>query len=103
MTEHVYPLRGALGIRDAAGLASDLRTALESSPSVLVDASGLASADLAIVQVLVAARRSAAESGGGLTVCAPPDGALAGLLAAAGFPASGDASPLPIVTDRSEA
>jgi anti-anti-sigma regulatory factor len=54
---------GVLSLRDAGDLRLSLLAALSGSSEVRVDVSGLVSADLTILQVLVAARRSALAAG----------------------------------------
>ena len=82
---HQVPLRGALGLRDAPELAVMLGAALETHAAVTLDAGELAEADVSILQVIVAARHTAAAAGKALRLKAPADGALLGLLVRAGF------------------
>ena len=81
----MVPLRGTLGLRDAAELAATLETAIAGHPSTTIDAASLAGADFSILQVLAAARRSADAAGRTLRLKAPQGGALAQLLIRAGF------------------
>jgi anti-anti-sigma regulatory factor len=82
---HQVPLRGTLGLRDAPELAATLRAAIDSHASVTLDASELAEADISILQVLVAAHKSAEAAGKALRLGAPADGPFALLLERAGF------------------
>jgi anti-anti-sigma regulatory factor len=82
---HTVELQGSLSVRDAAGLAATLTAALEAHPAVAVSTAAVTDADVSILQVLVAAHKSAARTGRGLTLKAPADGALRRTLVAAGF------------------
>jgi anti-anti-sigma regulatory factor len=84
---HAVALHGTLGLREAAGLTEQLAEALAAHARVVVDATALDGADIALVQVLAAARRTAADAGRSLRLVAPPGGILAQLLARAGLAA----------------
>jgi anti-anti-sigma regulatory factor len=90
VTSHTVELSGTLGVRDAALLALRLAAAIEAHPSVTVSAAALEGLDIAIVQVLVAARKSAARAGRQLTIVPGP--ALVRTLVKAGF-LTADGSP----------
>jgi anti-anti-sigma regulatory factor len=62
-----------------------LLAALSAGVAVVVDARGLAGADLAIVQLLAAAHKSAARQGVPLRLLAGADGALRAALVRLGF------------------
>ncbi|HVW93343.1 MAG TPA: STAS domain-containing protein [Devosia sp.] len=89
-TSHIIELRGNLGVRDAARLAQALLQALERYAAVTVDAGALESADISILQVLAAARKSAAKAGRPLALTSGE--ALTRTLIKAGFLAA-DGSP----------
>jgi anti-anti-sigma regulatory factor len=72
----VVSLVGDLGLREASEVRGRLLAALSAGVAVVVDARGLAGADLAIVQLLVAAHKSAARQGVPLRLLAGANGAL---------------------------
>lgn len=86
-TQHVS-LRGNLGLRDVGRLAEDLGRAFDAPGPVTIDCAGLTEIDLSVVQLLIAARRTAGLTGCALTLRHAPDGPLARLLKASGFLAS---------------
>lgn len=78
-------LSGAVGVRDIADLARQLRELLATPGPLLIDCTAVTEIDLSAVQVLVAAHRSALAGGRSLALRAPIDGPLCRLLKAAGF------------------
>jgi anti-anti-sigma regulatory factor len=80
-------LRGSLGLREAAGLATALLAAIEAHRSVTIATGELTEMDVSILQILVSAHKSAARAGKTLTIGTPPDGALHRTLVRAGFAA----------------
>ena len=72
----VLMLSGDLRLQDAPALMRDLGTGLTAS-DVEVDTGALASADAAIVLVLLSAFRTARLCGRKLTLGMPPEGAIA--------------------------
>jgi ABC-type transporter Mla MlaB component len=82
---HTVALSGDLGIRNVAELLTQLRTALSEHRSITLDCSGLTGADIATVQMLVAARKTAAAEGRALQLRYPPGVPLAALLTQIGF------------------
>jgi anti-anti-sigma regulatory factor len=80
-----FPLNGSLGLRDAARLSAELAEALARPGPLTIDCTALAGVDLAIVQLLVAAHKTAAAAGKPLALVSPPGGPLAALLRQAGF------------------
>ena len=78
-------LKGSLGLRDATRLAEDFERALAAPGPVLVDCAELTEIDLAIVQLLISAQRTAMAAGRSLTLRHPVDGPLERLLKAAGI------------------
>jgi ABC-type transporter Mla MlaB component len=80
-----FPLTGAVTVREVAHLAGTLQAALTASGSLLIDCTGLTEIDLAGVQLLVAAHKSARAAGTSLSLRTPPDGPLPTLLRQAGF------------------
>jgi anti-anti-sigma regulatory factor len=84
---HAVALHGTVGLRDAAGLTEKLAQALAAHDRVVIDATALEQADISLVQVLAAARKTAEGAGRSLRLVAPPGGVLAQLLARAGLAA----------------
>jgi anti-anti-sigma regulatory factor len=82
---HAVTLHGTIGLRDAAGLTEQLMQALAAHSRVVIDATKLEQADISLVQVLAAARRTADSAGRSLRVVAPPGGVLAELLVRVGL------------------
>lgn len=74
-----------LTIRAISGAHAQLCDALKSQSSIVVTVPPEASADLTFVQLMEAARRSAADAGGALTLAAPADGGLLETLRRGGF------------------
>lgn len=81
----VVLMSGMLDLRDAVDLHRLLQDSLSAHHAVRVDATDLAEADLSILQLLVAARKTAAATGRVLDIRAPEGGALRRLLAAHGL------------------
>lgn len=72
-------------------LAEDLKTAIAPDATVRLDLSGVASPDLSVIQLVQAARVSAAAAGCDFALSAPADATLHALLVRAAFlPASVD-------------
>ena len=78
-------LTGSLGLKDAVRLHAELLAALEASQSVVIDATGLREADISIVQLVIAAQKTASAAGKTLTLNAGKDGVLAQLLTKSGI------------------
>lgn len=79
MTIAQHELQGDLRAGDAEGLRRDLLAALEAG-DLRIETAGLKSADMAVVQVLLSARRMAVQAGRQLEIAVPGDGPLARLL-----------------------
>ena len=82
---HTLKISGDAGLRNVQDVAGLLRQALDSHSSITVATEDLTSIDVTILQLLVAARKSAQASGKILTLRAPPDGVLHRLLVQTGF------------------
>ena len=82
---HTLKISGDAGLRNVQDIAGLLRQALEKHSAITVVTDGLTSIDVTILQLLVAARKSALASGKTLTLRAPPDGVLHRLLIQTGF------------------
>jgi anti-anti-sigma regulatory factor len=78
-----------MGLREVAGLAAALTAALAAHPAVTLTAATLTEIDVSVLQVLVAARKSAVKAGKSLRFAAPPAGALRQTLVKAGFLGAG--------------
>lgn len=89
-TPFTVELRGNLGLRQAARLAEALTDAIAAHPAVVIAAGALEEADISILQVLLAARKTAAGAGKSLTL--EPSDSLLRILARAGF-LTADGSP----------
>jgi len=82
---HAVVLSGDLGIRTVAELLQQLRAALGEHRSVTLDCSAVTGADIAVVQLLAAARRTAAAEGRTLRLRYPPGAPLATVLTQVGL------------------
>jgi ABC-type transporter Mla MlaB component len=80
-----FALAGSPGVRDAARLAGELQQALSGPGPLAIDCTNLAEIDLSIVQLLVAAHKTAAASGKPLRLIASAGGPLPALLRQTGF------------------
>ena len=81
-------LSGSLGLKDVAGLRAELLAALEGHGAVTLDCSALTEADTTIVQLLVAAKKTANASGVALTLKAEKTGVLGQLFIKTGLMAA---------------
>lgn len=86
-------LTGTMALRDAAGLGTRLAAALSRHKTLTIDATGVAAADMAIVQLLIAARKSASTAGKPFELRIGRSGAMRDLFTKAGF-AAADGNPL---------
>ncbi len=85
ISDRAIELSGSLSIRDAAATLERLKAALAAATSLTIDCSALTGADLSIVQLLVAAKTSAAAEGKTLRLVAPAGSALHTLLQQSGL------------------
>jgi ABC-type transporter Mla MlaB component len=85
-------LDGVLTIRTTDEARARLTDALARAPTVSVDCSAATEVDVSLIQLLLAARRSAARNGGQLILAQPADGALLATLLRGGFIAAGGPS-----------
>jgi ABC-type transporter Mla MlaB component len=92
---HTLEISGHAGLRNVQDVASLLRQAMDNHSNITVATDGLNSIDVTILQLLVAARKSALESGKTLTLHAAPGGVLQSLLLQAGFVGSDGQSRTP--------
>ena len=84
-------LDGPATVRTAAALQASLRDAIRQHNHIEIDCTGVTEADLTLIQLLLAARKSAERDGKQLTLSAPADGTLREVLEIAGFLPTGDA------------
>ena len=87
-------LTGALALRDGAALSTRLSAALGQHKSLTIDATGVTAADMAIIQLLIATRKSASAAGKPFELKIGRTGAMRDLFIKAGF-AAADGNPLP--------
>lgn len=80
-----FALSGAIGLKNAPELVERLRAALDQSGALVIDADALESIDVAAIQLLVSAHKSAVAQGKSLSLRAAPAGALRATLLKAGF------------------
>ena len=78
-------LTGELTLRTVAAAHADLAAALEAHDEVTARVDAEATVDLAFVQLIESARRTAAEAGRGSALAAPAQGALLETLRRGGF------------------
>ncbi|MBF0563088.1 MAG: STAS domain-containing protein [Alphaproteobacteria bacterium] len=83
-------LSGRLTINEAETVRDDLLRGLAGCRRLTLDTAELDAVDVAGLQLLIAARRSAAQTGKSLRLAAEPEGALLAALIAAGFRVAGD-------------
>ncbi len=83
--DRVLVLKGAQTIRQAAQTREAILAALADSGDILLDCAGVEEADLSLVQIILAAQRSAASRSTRLALSEPPAGALRQALARGGF------------------
>ena len=81
----IVTLSGSLGLKDVTRLRAELLAAFEAGGDVSVDCTGLTDADVAVVQLLVAAKKTANANGVALAVKAGATGVLGQLLVKTGF------------------
>jgi len=98
MTEenpHTLKISGDAGLRNVQEIAALLRQALADHQTIAVATDELTSIDITILQVLLAARKSALAAGKTLSLCAAPHGAVHRLLVQTGFVAADGTSKTP--------
>ena len=93
---HTVDLSGNLALRDAAGVKAMLQAALKSHASVEIATKELSGIDVSILQVLLAAHKTAVAAGKSLTLQVIAAGALQLTLAKAGF---GDRAGGPVTSE----
>jgi ABC-type transporter Mla MlaB component len=78
---------GVLGLRSIAALHAHLLQAMTGRTAIRIDCTNAESVDASVIQLLLAARRSAERDNVALDIAAPPDGALHRALMRCGLPA----------------
>jgi anti-anti-sigma regulatory factor len=76
---------GAVTIANVGAAHAEILTAFKERRSVVIDLSDVTEADLTFIQLMEAARRSAAEAGIGLTLAHPAGPAVQEILQRGGF------------------
>lgn len=84
-SRHTVVLQAEPSIRDAARLSAELMAAIASHEAVLVDAAEVASVDIGVLQLFIAAHKSAHSAGRKFSVKASAGGAVRKALAASGI------------------
>lgn len=90
---HVLHLAGEMTLRQAGALHEQLRGAAADHGQVEIDCAGISEIDISVVQLLVAASKSAEAAGKTLSVRFPEGGALDAVLRRAGFISQSGQSP----------
>ncbi len=83
-------LERSVTVRNIDGLHANLLAMLSQQCPVVIDCSALEETDLSLIQLLVAARRSAQQSGRSLALAGPAMGALQVALRQGGFLSGAD-------------
>lgn len=78
-------LERSVTVRNIDGLHANLLAVLAQQNGVIVDCAALEETDASLIQLLLAARRTARESGKDLSLAAPATGALHATLCQGGF------------------
>lgn len=74
--ELYVPLEGDLGLKTARSVCDILRQAVDRSDAIVIDARNAIGIDISIVQLLIAARKSAERQGKRVTIMAGSAGPL---------------------------
>jgi anti-anti-sigma regulatory factor len=91
MGGHVVEVGNSITVRSAASFQSQLLSIFQEGGDVALDLESLAELDLSFVQIVEAARKQFAGSGRDFGLLRPAEGAVAALLARAGFATDPDA------------
>jgi len=83
--ENRVTLRGPLTVAACEAIQAELVAAEQRGLDIVVDWEPEAEVDVAFLQLLISAERSAARAGRAVALRAPPSGGLAAALASAGF------------------
>ena len=85
MRTHTLRLEATLGLRDAADIHARLLKAVGEHDEVRIDTAGVQNVDITIIQLLVAANRSARKRGRSFMLADAPTGAFKDALISAGL------------------
>jgi anti-anti-sigma regulatory factor len=85
-------IEGAVGLRDAGNICQRLAAALAEFDQIEIDASGITSIDISIIQLLISMRKSAERKGKKLLIAAGATGTFEKVLAQAGVLGRGGVS-----------
>lgn len=88
-------LQGSLGLRDAKRVRELLSGVVSAFNEVELDVSDVNDIDISVIQLIVAARRSAEQFGRKLTLVTKPNSRFAAMLVKAGFLGS-EGAPQPV-------
>ena len=83
--KRVLRFDGSLTLPRADAIRSILAAALDAGAPIAIDCDGATEVDVSFIQLLLAARRSAAHRGAALALAAPAAGALRAALERGGF------------------
>lgn len=83
--ETVFCVAGEASVRNIAEIHQDLQDAYRDNDSIVLDLSGLGEMDLALVQLIEAARRTSAADGKTVALASPANGVLLDTLERGGF------------------
>jgi anti-anti-sigma regulatory factor len=88
-----FALPSSATIRTIETIRSELLAALERQSTLVIDCAALAEADLSLIQVLLAARKTALQHGKTLALAQPASGVLRDVLLRSGFLAAAGGPP----------
>lgn len=92
-THHVVTLTGAHTVRQATQTHADISAVLSGPGNIVLDTTGMTEADLSVIQIILAAQRSAVSRGYRVELAASPAGALRQALERGGFAEPGATDP----------
>jgi anti-anti-sigma regulatory factor len=92
-SHHQLALRGEQSVRQAAETYAEVLAALREPGDLVLDCTGVTEADLSLVQIILAAHRSARADGRNVVLSASPEGALRRALERGGFVDAGATDP----------
>jgi len=82
-------LTGAITIREIEAIRSDLRAKLQAKTPLEIDLSGITETDISLIQLMLAAEKSAANLGAVIRLAQPYPEAVQQVLARSGLDAAG--------------
>jgi anti-anti-sigma regulatory factor len=84
-SRQLVALSGDQTVRQSARTHAEILSALGAPGDLVLDCTGVTEADLSLVQIILAAHRSARADGRHVVLSAPPEGALRNALERGGF------------------